>query len=404
MDEICTPGTLHSLLLALCCRNPVRRLDPLVTGPLTEGATTPRLLDLAANHRVLGLVLSVLPSALPPDLEPGVGVRVRELLRDVRRRAALFELRRDQVVADLQGAGLRPVVLKGAALGTRFYDEPAQRDLSDLDILVSREQLDRSLDVLRNQGYEGPKSAEDSRAYREHHFHIPLRHPGAHIAEIHWALTRANLPFQLDAEAFLSRVVPIERPDRPVLLMPAPELMLLHLVGQNLQEGFSRVARLVDLDRIIASGVEIDWDVFLAAARDGGLGPASALSLHLAERLLGADVPTGVLRQLEPSPAARFHLEIMHPVESTLTQHTTTTYAAKRLQELWLIGSAGKRFAYLLQTLMPEITVPPSRGGDPHLLERSTRLAKLVLLQLSYYMASAGSRGKSDFWRNGASN
>ena len=121
------------------------------------------------------------------------------------------------------------------------------------------------------------------------------------------------------------------------------------------------------------------------------------------QKTIGADVPAEVLGELEPSPVARFHLEIMHPVESTLTQHTVTTYAAKRLQELWLISNPRKRFIYLLQTLMPEITVPPSRGHDPHLLERSTRLLKLVLLQFSFYATSAGSRGQAAFWRNGAS-
>jgi hypothetical protein len=156
------------------------------------------------------------------------------------------------------------------------------------------------------------------------------------------------------------------------------------------------------MDRIIASDMEIDWEVFVAAARDGGMGPSAALSLRLAKRLLGAPVPAEVLRELQPSATARFHLGAMRPVESLLTQHTVKTYAARRLQELWLISSSRKRFIYLLQTLRPEITVPPSRGGDPHLLERSTRLFKLVLLQLSLYVASAGARARGDFWREGS--
>jgi len=395
----------RSLLLALCRRNAIEGLDPVLVEPLADHAFRREFLEIASAHRVMGLALSIAVPALARSGGAGRGNQeLGDLLRTARRRAAMFEIQRDHVVAILLSAGVQPVILKGAAIAMTFYDKPFERDFVDLDILVPEDQVEQSLQALGAQGYVGPTSPEVLLAYRHYHFHVPLRDRLAHVVEIHWRLTRASELFQLDANEVLSQSTSLERSGPPVLVLPRPEHTLLHLVIQNLHEGFSRLSRLVDMDRIVAATPGLDWDALIATARKGNLAPATAVSLQLANRLLGCTVPEDVLRELRPGAVARFHLAIMRPVRSMLTQRLPSAYATKRLQELWLVRGARKRILLLSQMLSSDAAVTFPRKERRGALRRFWILGKLVVLQVCLYgvavaaQATRVGRVRMRFW------
>ncbi|MCX7670614.1 MAG: nucleotidyltransferase family protein, partial [Anaerolineae bacterium] len=59
----------------------------------------------------------------------------------------------EDVVVTLTDAGITPILLKGAALTQTVYADPALRPMTDLDLLVQREQVADALRVLAAQGY-----------------------------------------------------------------------------------------------------------------------------------------------------------------------------------------------------------------------------------------------------------
>jgi len=379
----------HSLLVAVCRRDLTKDLGAVDVAPLGDDRFRREFLDIASSHRVLGLALSVISRAWAHRGLAAYGTPFDDLLRKARRRAAVYGLQRDRVVTALLSRGVRPVILKGTALAITIYDEPCDRDLLDLDILVREDQLEQSEQVLGAQGYRGPTSPETYLAYRRRHFHIPLERSNAHIVELHWALTMPGAPFQLDATEVLAQSTPLERRGQPVLFLPRPEHTLLHIVIENLQEGFSRLSRLVDVDRIVASTPGMDWELVVAAAREGNLTSAAAESLELGRRLLGTTVPDGVLRELRPGPVARFHLAIMRPDRSFLSRRCEGRRSTKDLHELWLVGGVRKRLLLLRQMLVfdPAITFP--RKTRPGVLVRLWRLGKLFAVQLFFYIVAA---------------
>ena len=84
----------------------------------------------------------------------------------------MYEVKRAHIVESLAAADLHPVVLKGAAIAGTLYREPAERELADLDLLVSMGDYKKTVRALLTQGYVLP---EELRAYRRHHFHLPLQ-------------------------------------------------------------------------------------------------------------------------------------------------------------------------------------------------------------------------------------
>ncbi|MGI8498627.1 MAG: nucleotidyltransferase domain-containing protein [Gemmatimonadaceae bacterium] len=361
---------------------------------------------LASRHGVRGLALTALQrSGALAKLPAATSELVAENLRLLRRRATILGLERDHVLRIVGQRALRAIVLKGAGLASTVYGEPVERDFGDIDILLSPEQLDAAVEALREHGYGFPGPVGATAGYRAHHFHLRMQRGGGVIIELHWALTLAQEPFHLDAAPFLAESIS-SRAAASELRIPRPEHALLHVVLENVRDGFSRLTRLVDVDRIIACAPELDWDRLDALARGGGLAVAVALCLELSQGLLGTEIPPEVHRRMRPTRAVRFHLELLRPASSLLAQRSLVRPSWGELMQLWLVTSR-PRSKMFLQMLRANSGDPlqwlwDGRDADtatrPSVGRRLARMGKVLGYQLGLY-ASRGTEARTQLWR-----
>jgi hypothetical protein len=96
--------------------------------------------------------------------------------------------------------------------------------------------------------------------------------------------------------------------------VPSAEDLLLHTVSQNEDDAFGLLRRIVDIDRIVAVSPQLDWSYVAQAARESGLELVLAVSLRLAELLLGSDVPAHLSRGTGLPMLSRIHLAMLDPV------------------------------------------------------------------------------------------
>ena len=380
---------LGPLLVALCRRDAGEHLGDDALGVLDDEEIRARFIDYANVHGVLGLALATLQRTRP---HPGAaGAVFRERLHGCRRRAAAMELGRDRVLAVLRAAGLEPVALKGAALQTTVYREPAERDLGDIDLLLPRDQIDRAVAALERQGFLVPGTEEAEAGYREHHFHVRVQRPDGFIVELHWELTRVIEPFHLDPAAYLAESVQV--PGAPQLRIPRPELALLHIVTEMLRDGLDRLTRLVDVDRIVAAAPAMDWKYLESAARDARLLPSLALALEMSRDMLGTQVPDEVRRRIRPPVGVRFHLALLRPAQSLLRQRSVTRPSWITLLQLWLLSGEPRTVAIArmfrgedadpLDWLWRSIMTPDAPATAP--VRPVVRMGKLAVYQLGLY-------------------
>jgi Uncharacterised nucleotidyltransferase len=291
---------------------------------------------LAMRHGVHGLVLSAIIRA---PLMQSLSARVQEeftvSFAHLRRQATMWDIERDRLLALLERKGLSPVVLKGGALREMIYDQPVERSLNDLDLLFPDDQVESSIEILRANGYRSPWSDEVREAYRQHHFHFLLTHPVGFAVEVHWALSRPNGDFHLDSHAFLARAIGRPRDSRPLLRVPSTEDMILHMASQNAEDGFARLRRVVDVDRLIASTPHLDWNYLRERARHGKVQILTAVALRLAQLRLRTPVPRGFVESLGVSRLTRLNLALLQAVPSSITMHDDRYVAAERLLRLW---------------------------------------------------------------------
>jgi hypothetical protein len=296
------------------------------------------------------------------------------------------------------------VLLKGAALRLTAYRDSAERLFADIDVLVPRDSLQIAVAALVEADYE-PESEDRNKLYLEHHHHLILRKAQGFVVEVHWALEPATSPFRLDAAAFLRDAREVTTPGGTPARVPGPEHMVLHLSHQNLEDGFSQLRRLVDVDRVIANAPDFDWPRLAAEATRMRVQGLVALTLRLAEVLLGTSVPAGFIKGLGLSRAMRAHLALLDPVGLVLEQRGQRR-AVREAVLLWCLPDLRTRLRILKEMGTgerdrPWLTLAPAwLRGD--LATRLAALVKLTAYQASLYPAGllggrSGRRARS-FW------
>lgn len=305
-------------------------------------------LAAAGAHAVLGTALVKLERCgVTSNLSSPARRDLQHQLSRHRLRTSVWLAERHRLLRSLAEEGIAPVVLKGAALCSSVYREPAERQFGDIDLLLESREVAPATELLSGMGYEPLGGEEGVEAYQAHHYHVRLEHPRGFVVELHWDLTRPDSAFRLDADAFRSRAGTLDSSD-VALRMPSPEDHVPLIVVQQLQGGFRGLRRLVDIDRIVRASTDMDWSYVARAAAAGGLETGTGLALELARRILETPVEHGVRERLRSGPMTRAHLKVLRSPAALLSSHRTgPSPVESRLVRLWLRDGTGAKLEYL---------------------------------------------------------
>ncbi len=250
-------------------------------------------------------------AALLAECAPDAAALLRkEYYASAAHHALLSAALRD-LLAALEPLGIRPVVLKGMALGSTLYPAPATRPVSDLDLLFERSQIPAVQQVLLRQGYRDILSLgiNDHLAYPSHlNVERDLGNGQVVMIEAHWELVHDPGYMQhLNAREWLSRARPAALGESPAwVLEPADQLLYAcahMLLGHNQNQ---RLIWLFDL-RLLVQRCGAAWDWAGLVERAAALHLAAALRYWLsqAEGWFGAFLPAGARQALASvSPAS----------------------------------------------------------------------------------------------------
>jgi len=257
----------------------------------------------------------------------------------------------ERVAASFNQANLPLLLLKGAALNLTLYERPDERPMTDIDVLVRREQVDQACVLLEQSGCR--RGAALVRADFFPRYHYETEYFAGQIYPIKIDLhVRPFRPLRygrlLPPDAFWTDARPV-RLGAARVLVPCPEDMLIHLAVHVAVHGSSRDAWLTDIERWVeVYGEQMDWNRLLkkVEAWHLALPVREALTYVAWER--GVAVPAAVVERLQHMPANwrdRLTLwqaprDLNHPVAHVLVD---------------LVGAPGYAWkcGYLLALLFP---------------------------------------------------
>lgn len=257
------------------------------------------------SFRLLPLVLHNLQGQLAEEpLLP----RLKGIHRHFWYRNQLFLHQMGEVLEALEGAGVACLVLKGAALATRYYPAPALRPMADLDLLIRPADLPRALGCLREGAWEPiyfGDYAPLTPSYLSYATAHGFRQAGERELDLHWQLL-SGCPGAGCDDGFWERAVPLTLQGRSGRTLDATDLLFHVCVHGAAWNPLPALRWVADAWMILRQGSP-DWQRLLAEARRHQVLPALRETLGYLAATFRAPVPETFLRELqrEPVPAAQ---------------------------------------------------------------------------------------------------
>ena len=200
-------------LLVLCARLELTPgMKQAIKETLTGGLDWDPLMQKAGWHRLSALVAHHLMSSELKTLVPmPVQQRMQNIHYSSLPRNMLLQDELSRLLAIFQKEGIPVIVLKGSVLLDSIYSDISLRPMSDLDILVRPEHLDRVEAIAFEQGYDYPVDRGLQEEARRNCRHLAtLWHPQKRIAlEIHHHIVSPDEPYRFDLDSFWARAKPV---------------------------------------------------------------------------------------------------------------------------------------------------------------------------------------------------
>jgi hypothetical protein len=258
------------------------------------GAAVPDLpsafrLDSGAWKRLSPLLLVALrESAIEADAALRTVLRTAYLREELRSRA--YREIAGVVLGALRDAGLRFLVLKGAALSETVYGSPVLRHAHDVDVLVASADAGVAAAIMGRAGLAAgrPLRDEQGRLF-QHHSGLPFL--------LHQRLHRLSY-YRADFDALWGRAAAARVADVEVRV-PDDADQLLHVLGHASSSASRDTLQWVtDAWMLLHAAGGVDWAEFPARVRESRLELPVYTLLRYLGRELAAPVPGAALDAL----------------------------------------------------------------------------------------------------------
>ncbi|MBQ8999285.1 MAG: nucleotidyltransferase family protein [Clostridium sp.] len=261
-----------------------------VADKIYENVEWDEVIDLANKHKVEGIIYLALRKS---NLVSKVGEKRINLLKQ---KAAITGIGQSRHISGLSivfnkiiEENIPVIVLKGLVVRD-FYPQPDQRTMSDADILVHKDDVEKVKKLLIEMGYI---FLEDHKASH----HIALVHHKYPVIEVHWNLFKRD-GFSNDLEHYerliWNRAIKVNVGEAEVLSISYEDLALhlcMHMAAHLASTGFG-VRQLCDLVLLVEKkGEEIDWNSFIMKARMYGFEKFSLIMFLLCKELFQMEIP-----------------------------------------------------------------------------------------------------------------
>ena len=268
-----------------------------------------KLLNIARDNNVSQRLYTLLREH--HDMPHGFMVEIRKDYFSTAARNTLIYSAFKNVIEAFNKNGIDAIAMKGIALAELIYQDIGLRGMSDVDLLIRKEDIKRANDALEGMGYyavdlsrfDGGDSYLTTCDYRSEN---PL-HPSFHI---HWHIVNSTVPApyssRINMDELWKDALPVEIAGVRVLSM-SPHHFLIHLCehAMRVTHSAAKLIYLLDVAALVSRYKDtLDWHKVMETSKDYGLDRFAYNILSLTRLNIGLDVPEWVLERLKPQKTA----------------------------------------------------------------------------------------------------
>lgn len=265
------------------------------------------------------------------------------------------------VLADLDAAGVRTLVFKGAALAFTHYPTPAARPRIDADLLIAPQDRERATGVLERRGYLRPLRIPGELIRSQILFEKTDAFAICHAVDLHWKICKPKLFADvLSFDELWASAVRV--PDLgPSARVPGPVHALavacVHRVAHHHGAARHRRIWLYDIHLLAGRLSADETRQFLALAAAREIARVCADGIALAQASFGTRLSAGLLERL-------------HQISADQSGAPSARYLEPRLRrvdvlasDLATLGSWRQRAALLHEHLFPPASYMREKYG-----------------------------------------
>ncbi|MGB1253839.1 MAG: nucleotidyltransferase family protein, partial [Candidatus Promineifilaceae bacterium] len=309
----------NAFLWQVAChwRNPQPLIDPSTLNWQTVVQTAIKNKMPMLLYRYLQAIDVQLPVAAADQLEASVEA--------YQSKAATFTMALRDYMNLAAERDVPTVPLKGLWVAERVYGQSDMRPGHDMDILVRRQDVARSVKICEQLGFNRywPGLLPDD-YYLRHHLHIELSLTDCWTwIEVHWAFDHPRTLLTIDYDGLFNRATTgrllgatIAEPTWEDVLLSLSIHLVKHMVFlpavlarsdlPDLVLADGRMMHFLDVAEAVKQFHEvIDWQLLVRLATESGAVASMGAVLHVCQRLFDAPVPPFVLTALAIPPQDR---------------------------------------------------------------------------------------------------
>jgi len=249
------------------------------------------LAQLAERHRVsplfyLGLKRAAWPM-VPADhqdqLKSRFAVNVKRNFRMAHHAARILKTFKD--------AGVKVIPYKGIFLAETTYGALSNRQVNDIDLLISHEDTVRSHELIKSLGFEPVEKLDQQQIYRDQHLQIEI--------DLHWRITPDYFPVEYDFQQLWNRSTPVELANVAYRTLADEDLLLLLCIqvakdSWERQQRLEHLQKVCDIAEVINQARDLNWLSIRLHASQQGLSRVVNFAIALAAGLLDTKLPEAV--------------------------------------------------------------------------------------------------------------
>lgn len=284
-------------------------------------------------YRSLQNSANIVPPEIWEQLTEYVSTKTRQSLLLTRELLSILQLlAKEEILA---------VPFKGVCLAALAYGNTTYRNFSDLDILVHRADVPKTIEILLKNRYRYRYQltpAETTKRWERHHEWDLIKDNGLVALDLHWGFTQQQIYFPLDLNDLKPRLEPFNLVGKQVFSLSATDTLLILCVNGS-KESWDKLARICDIAALIASQTSIDWGQLVKTATQLGSRRMVFLGLSLAQKVMGTVLPESISQLVAADRgtlllAQEVQNRLFTAIESPLGQVEALRYYLK-MRERW---------------------------------------------------------------------
>lgn len=270
------------------------------------GITENELVEAAAVHNVVPLLGQAVEGG-EIDLSTESRNWIHAVRHATRAHARFFVDELICILGRFAEQSIPVLCYKGPVMGQLVYSQPGLRPCRDLDLLVPPDQVDRTREVLREDGYRcvpENKWRQSIEFFFKRQYHYS-KGEFTFAVDVHTRPVTVEHTFNVCVDELLGRSQDISIYGKPIPTLDAVDHLILACYHGG-KEGWSRLSRIVDVAGLLAHDPGLDFHRLSDRIHELRVGRVVKLGLFLAHELFDTPVQAPLRSHIQnPDPAMR---------------------------------------------------------------------------------------------------